>query len=70
LIERIAGRYKEAGRKDDHPDVVPTRLKEYRKETAPLIEFYTQRKTLETIDGNRSVDVIFDEINVLTKRYA
>lgn len=70
LIERIAERYKEFGRKDDHPDAVPTRLQEYRKQTAPLIEFYTQREALQAIDGNRPVDVIFDEIQTLTKSYA
>jgi len=70
LVERIAGRYKELGRKDDHPDAVPTRLQEYRKQTAPLIEFYTQQKALWAIDGNRPVDVIFGEIQTLTQSHA
>lgn len=67
LIERIAGRYEELGRKDDVPDTVPKRLQVYKKQTAPLVQFYTQRKVLQSIDGNRSVDIIFDEIQTIYK---
>jgi adenylate kinase len=62
LIERIAGRYKDFGREDDHPDVVPIRLQAYKEKTAPLIEFYEQRGALKTIDGDKSVDTIFDKL--------
>jgi adenylate kinase len=65
LIERIAGRYEDFGREDDHPDVVPERLNVYREKTSPLIEFYDQRGVLKAIDGNRSVDIIFNEIQSL-----
>jgi adenylate kinase len=62
LIQRITGRHEEFGRKDDHPDVVPKRLEVYREKTAPLIEFYEKRGVLKKIDGDRSVDDIFDEL--------
>jgi adenylate kinase len=63
LVERIAGRYKDLGRPDDHPDKVPTRLKVYREKTFPLIEFYTQQGVLKVIDGDRSVDTIFEKVS-------
>jgi adenylate kinase len=62
LLERITGRYKEFGRKDDHPDIVPKRLEVYREKTAPLIEFYEKRGLLKKIDGNRSVNDIFGDL--------
>jgi adenylate kinase len=69
LIERIAGRYTEGGRNDDEASVVPNRLRVYREQTSPLIEFYTQRKILKSIDGSRSVDVIFEEIQDILKEF-
>jgi adenylate kinase len=43
-------------RDDDKPEVVQERLKTYRKQTQPLIEYYKQRKLIETVT-NREVDV-------------
>jgi adenylate kinase len=68
LVERIAGRYVEFGRSDDNPSIVPNRLQVYRDQTSCLINFYTQRKALHTIDGNRSVEHIFEELQTLAEK--
>jgi adenylate kinase len=68
LLQRITGRYEEFGREDDHPDVVPKRLEVYREKTAPLIEFYEKRGVLRKINGERSVDNIFDELESLLEK--
>lgn len=41
-----------AQRVDDREDVVKTRLEAYRMQTAPLIEFYSQRELLRTVDAS------------------
>lgn len=70
LIERIAGRYKELGRKDDaDPNTVANRLEIYKEETLPLIKFYSQQNILRTVNGNRSVDHVFDEICLIIKEF-
>lgn len=43
-------------RKDDMPQTVIDRLKVYHEQTAPLIDFYTQKGQLVTIDGTGSVE--------------
>ncbi|HEY4760368.1 MAG TPA: adenylate kinase [Thermoguttaceae bacterium] len=55
LFKRLAGR----GRADDTPQVIRQRLVAYRKQTEPLLAYYTQRKLLKSIDGLGSVEEIF-----------
>lgn len=46
----------EAVRADDNPEVFKTRLKAYRSQTAPLIDYYRRRGRLATVDGMAAVD--------------
>lgn len=39
-------------RVDDREDVIATRLETYRAQTAPLVEYYSQRNLLRTVDAN------------------
>jgi adenylate kinase len=41
-------------RDDDHEHVVRARLEVYRRETAPLIDYYAPRPTFRTVDGSRA----------------
>ena len=74
LVARIARRAadtKAAGkpvRKDDDPAVVPERLREYYKKTAPLVGYYYARKMLTQLDGMASIDAVSGQIDgVLAK---
>lgn len=73
LVERIAKRAEEtraAGkpvRKDDDPAVVPERLREYYKKTAPLTGYYYAKKLLTNLDGMASIDEVTGEIEKLLK---
>ena len=49
-------------RKDDSEDVVGRRLEVYREQTAPLLDFYAQRGILESIDGDRSPELVLADI--------
>ena len=53
LFERLKGR----GRADDTEDVIRNRMKVYRDETAPLLEYYSEE--LKTVDAVGSVDEVF-----------
>ena len=46
-------------RPDDQEDTIRARLKSYRDQTAPLIDFYRQRKLLATIDAAPKPDQVF-----------
>jgi adenylate kinase len=46
-------------RKDDEPEVVEERLRVYRAETHPRVEYYRERGSLGVIDGNQTPDIVF-----------
>jgi len=52
-------------RPDDAPQVVRERLVVYRKETAPLIDFYDQKGVLVRTDGEQAPDVVFEGLRSL-----
>lgn len=64
LVDRVterADRARTAGepvRSDDTPEVLRERIRAYRRETAPLLDLYTARDLLETVDGSRSIDEV------------
>lgn len=53
LLQRLKGR----GRADDTEEVIHNRMKVYRDETAPLLEYYSGE--LKTVDAVGSMDEVF-----------
>jgi adenylate kinase len=68
LVGRIVKRAEEAlaagqpVRKDDTPEVFEVRLREYYKNTAPLIGYYWAKKSLRQIDGMADMDTVAADI--------
>lgn len=53
LVQRIINRAKESGgaRSDDNEDVLRKRLDIYTQQTAPLVNFYSEKGLLKSVDG-------------------
>lgn len=49
-------------RDDDNLENTQRRFKTYREETEPLIKYYSDKHVLKNINGNQSIDAIFNEI--------
>jgi len=49
-------------RADDNEEAIRTRLKEYGKQTTPLIQYYRGKETLRSIQGVGGPDQIFEQI--------
>ncbi len=49
-------------RDDDKEDTIMQRLKVYNGETAPLIDYYQKQGILKKINGNVSVDEVFNQL--------
>ena len=49
-------------RDDDKPDTVKNRLDVYHKQTQPLIDFYTKKGVLKTVDGTVDMQDVFKAI--------
>lgn len=56
-------------RDDDSEDVVRQRLAVYNEKTKPLINYYEEKGLLVNVDGNGSVDKVFETISEIMDRY-
>lgn len=52
-------------RDDDKPETVLNRISVYNAKTQPLIDYYDERGTLITVDGNRSPDEVNRSVRTL-----
>ncbi len=56
-------------RDDDKEETIRARLEVYKRQTAPLIDYYSRKGKLVNIDGTKGIDEIFEEIvKVLEKK--
>lgn len=49
-------------RPDDQSDTVKNRLKVYKDQTAPLIEYYREKDILRSVNGQQEVEYVFSDI--------
>ncbi len=52
-------------RPDDQPDVLRERLRVYRKETEPLVDYYKRRDIYHRIDGEKTIEAVFQDIRLI-----
>ena len=58
LVERLLGR----GRADDNEEVIRNRLTVYKRQTAPLINYYSSQNLLMTVQADGTVEAIAERI--------
>lgn len=51
-------------RADDRPEAVRNRLRVYREQTSPLIEYYRERGLLREIEATGAIDEVFERVVV------
>jgi adenylate kinase len=59
LVSRLLARK----RKDDNELTIRRRLEVYHQDTVPVIDFYQQRSTLKTIDGDRTMEEVTEQLS-------
>ncbi|SEM89913.1 adenylate kinase [Cryobacterium sp. TMT1-3] len=62
VVARLLKRAAEQGRADDTAEVIRHRLDVYAEQTAPLIDVYSTRGVVVTIDGLGAVEAVTDRI--------
>jgi adenylate kinase len=61
--ERIRGRAKKEGRKDDaSEDIIENRFKEYKEKTFPLVDFYKKSRKLITVNAEDGKDDVLGQV--------
>ena len=57
-------------RADDREEAVMNRLDVYKKQTQPLIDYYTKKGILVTLDGTKGIDEVFEDIKAALSKFA
>ncbi len=60
--EEIVKRLLERGRSDDTEDTIRNRMKVFRDQTHPLLEYYSERGLLVTVKGSGDLEAIYGSI--------
>ena len=55
-------------RDDDREETVLNRLKVYHDQTQPLIQFYKEKGVLQTVDGTKPMQEVFDSITAILEK--
>ncbi len=62
LLRRLLERSRIEGRSDDHEETIRHRMRVYREQTQPLIDYYRERGLLAEVDGVGSVEEVSKRI--------
>jgi adenylate kinase len=68
LIDRLLKRAEIDGRADDNYDTIRERLRVFRDQTSPLIQYYAKQGKLESINGEQSEEGVYAEIQAALAR--
>ncbi len=62
LVARLLERARIEGRSDDNEETIRTRMKVYQEQTAPLIDYYRERRILSEVDGLGTIEQVAKRI--------
>lgn len=65
LTSRMLKRAAAENRADDNPRTIAQRMEVYKKQTAPLVDYYRKRGILATIDALGTPDEVFERIRAV-----
>ncbi len=57
-------------RDDDKEEAVKNRLNVYKKQTEPLIDYYSKQDILVTLDGTKDINDVFEDLKAILTKFA
>jgi adenylate kinase len=69
LVGRLLKRAVLEGRADDTKETIAERLRVYRAKTAPLADLYAKSGALVTIDGDRAVEAVANDVTAAVRKF-
>lgn len=62
LVNRLLKRAELEGRADDNEETIRTRMQVYAEQTRPLLDYYRNKGLLVQIDGEQSIEEVFQNL--------
>jgi len=69
-VARCLGRGLTSGRVDDNEESIRKRIVTYNTETLPIIEHYANLKLVQEIDGSKSADEVYKDVEAVFQRHS
>jgi UMP-CMP kinase len=67
LVGRLLERGQTSGRIDDEIDVIRLRFQTFQKECKPIVDMYSQKNMVRTIQSDQAVELVYDQVAALFK---
>lgn len=67
LVERLLKRAEIEGRADDNEETIRTRMRVYQEQTQPLLDYYQELTLLVEINGEQSIEDVFQDLVAVIK---
>lgn len=67
LVERLLKRAEIEGRADDNEETIRARMVVFEEQTQPLLDFYEEKGLLVKVNGDQSVEGVFQELLEVVK---
>lgn len=67
LVERLLKRAEKEGRADDNEETIRNRMRVYREQTQPLLDFYEERGLLVKVDGDQSIEGVHADVKAVVE---
>jgi len=65
VTQRLLGRAKIEGRSDDTPDVIANRLGVYKRQTEPIVSYYSDKNLLTRVNGEQDIEQVFADLEAI-----
>lgn len=62
IVKRLMRRAEIEGRADDNEETIRNRMRVYREQTAPLVDYYEKRNLLVEVDGDGSIEEVAERL--------
>ena len=69
MVSRIMERSKTSGRNDDNIESLKKRFVTFKKETMPIVDFYSTLSKTKKINSLRSIDEVFEDVKKAFEGY-
>ena len=63
MKKRLMFRGQSSGRVDDNEETIKNRLKTFHDVTTPVIDYYSKKNKLQTVNAEKSPDLVFGEVS-------
>jgi adenylate kinase len=65
VTQRLLGRAKIEGRSDDTPEVIANRLGVYKRQTEPIVNYYSGKSLLTRVNGEQEIAQVFADLEAI-----